>query len=184
MSEPSEVVWTYPVIMSAGVAGLGLVVNFWFNVCNWRRTGGVNRRVQQNNRATRFEAVHGQLLNSTLADLRSVSKEVNTNLPSITSVQQAKTFAKKTLRTKINSAQHSLVMELGSLKDSDLSRSISNWNACTDNLVWDDIEKSYAALLGATSVVDVTRNLTDISHSVISISNSITVAREYENSLE
>jgi hypothetical protein len=174
----------WKVLGGFALTGSGTVVSLIFNYLNWRRTGEVNARTHANNRAARFEAVHGSSISAIATQLRDIPHQISLSRSSFTSLTAAKKFAKDSLKIKLVTAENAMVNEAGLLSRSRLTVAGDHWKAATDPILWEDIWEAYAKLLGASSIDNVPPALDRISERVSEILQLVQTARENENVLD
>lgn len=165
------------------VSPLAAFAGLLFNLLNWLRTGAVDDRVNANNRATRFEAVHGVQINQALSELRSITRHISTSRIALTSLKQAKELARTELNPKITVAESILIHELGSLTASKISANPALWKEACDNSLWDKVRSAYHEVLTATSIDTVTKSLDALAKHITNIVAKLQKARENENSI-
>ena len=165
------------------VSPIAAFVALVLGIANWMRTGRVNKQTLSNNRAARFEAVHGTTLSSAINDLRTMVRSIRSKRPTLTSVGDAIAFCKGDLKPKITETENVFVSELKVLKTSELTQAPDLWAEATKGASWEVIWSVYGEILAATAIDKIPDAFDRLEAAVDAILTAAVKAREVENNI-
>lgn len=159
----------------------GLLVTFAFSCLNFWRTSQTNKRTRANNRAARFEAVHGATLNESVKELSEIAREISIAAIGLQDLEAGKTFFREKIRGRVTKAEHMVVNEIFQISSSSLAKDKDAWKAVAQSAEWDAIQTKQIDVLASSQVDVLLANLEQLKRSLVAISKTINERRAAEN---
>lgn len=171
-SEPKDIVTT-----------AGIVITFLFSCLNFWRTSQALKGTKANNRAGRFEVVHGPTLNEAVKEINEIGREISLAKISLVNVDEAKDLFRDKIRPRVIKAEHMVVEEIVRISASTLAKDKDAWKSVSKDSNWDDVNATSAVFLAVSKLDEAIAHFEKIKMSLAKITESIEQVRGAENEI-
>ncbi|MGV1803794.1 hypothetical protein ACQZ6A_18170 [Agrobacterium vitis] len=162
---------------------LGLLITFSFSCLNFRRTSQALAGTRANNRAARFETVHGPVLNEVVKEINEIGREISIGKNGFTDLVSAQAFFRDKIKLRIIKAEHMVVNEIFRIGTSDLAKDKLAWQEVSKSVVWEDVTSTLSIFLSAPQLDVAIANFVKLQKDLEKIVEAIEVVRSSENNI-
>ncbi|WP_412474705.1 hypothetical protein ACK83U_00720 [Rhizobium sp. WW22] len=176
-----DVYWQFELKDKLTIAGI--VVTFLFSCLNFMRTSQALRGTKANNRASRFEVVHGPTLNEAVKEINETCREISIGVIGFTDLASAQTFFREKIRPRLRKAEHIVVNEIERIAISDLAKDQQAWKQVSKSERWDEVNANASTFLAATQLDVTIAQFELLKKSLGEITTAIEKVRSAENNI-
>jgi len=163
------------------ISGIG--ITFGFSCLNFWRTTQALKGTKANNRAGRFEVVHGPTLNEAVKEINEIGREISLAKISLLNVDEAKDLFRDKIRPRVIKAEHMVVNEIARISASTLAKDKDAWKSVSKDTNWDDVNATLAVFLAVSKLDEAIAHFEKIKMSLAEITESIENVRGAENEI-